>query len=204
MIHDGTLPDSVWDRVRYVPSAVSRDECGLLYAAARKSSGPMVEIGSWHGRTAIVLGLGGGRSRRVWTVDPFDEVLLAGGSVARETDRMALHRNLGALHLHGNVVRTIHATSEEAAALWAEERPLDRVGLLFIDGDHRPEAVALDWRLWLPLLAPGALVALHDATWDGPRAVIEDALRTGWRVWGLRAEGEGLTVLEAPRPGGLG
>jgi predicted O-methyltransferase YrrM len=38
-------------------------------------------------------------------------------------------------------------------------RPLD---LLFIDGDHSYEGVAIDFKLYAPLVRPGGLIAFHD------------------------------------------
>lgn len=42
----------------------------------------------------------------------------------------------------------------------ASGEPLD---LLFIDGDHRYDAVLVDWLLYSHLVAPGGIVAFHDA-----------------------------------------
>lgn len=40
------------------------------------------------------------------------------------------------------------------------------IDFLFIDGDHRMEAVALDLESWVPKVRPGGLIAGHDI--DGP------------------------------------
>ncbi|MBU37734.1 MAG: methyltransferase, partial [Anaerolineaceae bacterium] len=38
----------------------------------------------------------------------------------------------------------------------------DAIDFLFIDGDHRYEAVRRDFQLYSPLLRPGGIVAFHD------------------------------------------
>eukprot|EP00927_Polykrikos_kofoidii_P022625 TRINITY_DN21060_c0_g1_i1.p1 TRINITY_DN21060_c0_g1~~TRINITY_DN21060_c0_g1_i1.p1 ORF type:complete len:529 (+),score=77.66 TRINITY_DN21060_c0_g1_i1:184-1587(+) len=40
--------------------------------------------------------------------------------------------------------------------------PLQSLDLVFIDGDHRREAVAIDIRAWLPRVRPGGLLVGHD------------------------------------------
>jgi hypothetical protein len=45
---------------------------------------------------------------------------------------------------------------------------------LFIDGDHRYEAVRADFAAWQPHLAPGAIVAFDDSDFaDVARAIAE-------------------------------
>lgn len=41
------------------------------------------------------------------------------------------------------------------------------VDLLVIDGDHSWQGIQDDWRLWVPLVRAGGLVALHDICPDG-------------------------------------
>lgn len=38
-----------------------------------------------------------------------------------------------------------------------------RLDMLFIDGDHRYEAVLVDWLLYSNLVSPGGIIAFHDA-----------------------------------------
>ena len=54
----------------------------------------------------------------------------------------------------------MRTTSREARAGFAPES----VDLLFIDASHRREDVTADLLGWMPLLAAGATVALHDVT----------------------------------------
>lgn len=62
----------------------------------------------------------------------------------------------------GRVIVT--RSTSAAAASWVEDHSLDWV---FIDGDHRYEAVAEDIRLWTPKVRAGGIVAGHDRLMDG-------------------------------------
>lgn len=65
-------------------------------------------------------------------------------------------------HLTGDVLRiaaSSHDAAEQLARICSEEkRPL----LIFVDGDHRYEAVCMDIRNYYPLLAPGGIMVFHD------------------------------------------
>jgi hypothetical protein len=68
-----------------------------------------------------------------------------------------------------DVVTPLVMTSAEAATHVAGE-----VDVLFIDGDHSDEGAASDAAIWLPRLADGATVLMHDvvtAAYTGPRRV---------------------------------
>jgi len=59
-------------------------------------------------------------------------------------------------------------TSEKATIGW--NRP---VRLLWIDGDHRYDAVHLDYSLWEPHLVEGGTLAMHDTIRkQGPKRVL--------------------------------
>ena len=53
--------------------------------------------------------------------------------------------------------------------------------MLWIDGDHRYDAVRRDLECWAPHLAPGAVVALHDAAKPelGPARLVEEEVAAG-------------------------
>jgi predicted O-methyltransferase YrrM len=52
-----------------------------------------------------------------------------------------------------------HAVTEQLSRICSEER---RPLFVFVDGDHRYEAVCRDIRNYYPLLAPGGIIAFHD------------------------------------------
>jgi hypothetical protein len=67
-------------------------------------------------------------------------------------------------------VELMRTTSRDAA-----ERIPDRsVGLVHVDGNHDPDAVRLDVRLYEPKLRPGGLLVLDDTLWASVQPVIAD------------------------------
>jgi predicted O-methyltransferase YrrM len=123
----------------------------LLYHLARygPGTGAIVEIGTWKGLSTLYLAAGSkaaGRER-VTAIDLFPYSTMT-----------ALHTNL----LHAGVhdwVTPLAADSREAAMAW--QGPAIR--LLFIDGDHTDDGVRQDYAAWQAHVAPGGLIAFHDA-----------------------------------------
>jgi predicted O-methyltransferase YrrM len=111
--------------------------------------------------------------------------------------------------LHRRIARRVVAAVPRGTVLWLETSGAEAVrdprvlaapfDFLFIDGDHSWQGIAGDWQGWTPLLAPGAVVGLHDSrATDGAeseRFTREVVLRDPrFRVV---EELETLTVLEA-------
>ena len=65
-------------------------------------------------------------------------------------------RNLVTAGVNGNV-RLLPATTQDAAQWWTE--PID---YLYVDADHRYEAVFADLEAWVPYVKPGGLVLGDD------------------------------------------
>lgn len=56
--------------------------------------------------------------------------------------------------------------SHEAAPIWRDEKAA--LDFLFIDGDHRWEAVDQDFTDWTPMIKKGGILAIHDARMHRP------------------------------------
>ncbi len=150
---------------RSVPGLTWRDEIALLYRTVRdlKLPGNIAEIGSWKGRTAVAMGRAllerGAQERRIFCIDPH----MAGEEGERstlETFRMSV-RSAGVQ----DVIEEMVMTSAEAACVLAQRD--SRLAMVFIDGRHDEESVRQDIRAFLPLVARGGLIALHDCVPEG-------------------------------------
>jgi len=135
------------------------------YAAGCLGALLVVEIGSWVGQSAIAIGKGiraaesDGRVICVdtWMGSPADPT----GPFATETGRADLIRTFrGNLQASGmaDMMGAIISDSLTAAAAW----PHGPVDIVFIDADHRYEAVKADILAWMPHLRPGGLICGHD------------------------------------------
>jgi predicted O-methyltransferase YrrM len=137
-----------------------------LSAAHANPNGEILEIGSCRGKSTVLLAKAAQLSGRekIIAVDPLD-----GSQANRETLQRNLDRN-GV----GDRVEFHMTTSQELAKTW--NRP---ISMLWIDGDHRYEAVRADLANFKPFLVDKAIVLIHDVLelWDGcSRAFIEYVL----------------------------
>ena len=170
-----------------IPGWLSEDEAITLYelALSLPHDRPVaVEIGSWLGKSSLVLskGLKGKIGPKLYCIDPFngdaDEVDRAMyGREMRKMNRTLKETFLDNMKKHGvlDVVRPMEGYSFEFAADFKE--PID---LLFIDGNHDYEAVLQDYEQWSPLVKPGGTIAFHDVVLGdnpdpvGPGMVIKE------------------------------
>jgi len=174
------IVERVLQSSRGVPGFLGENESRFLamVAACAPADGAIVEIGSYKGKSTVLLasvaehyGLG-----RVVAIDPhtapsitdpkiapgastFDEFV---GSVrsAKLEEQVEMHRSF----------------SRDAAIGW--NRP---IRLLWIDGDHTYAGAKEDFELFSPYLSNGAIVAMHDAlhAYEGPiRVFVENILRS--------------------------
>ncbi len=120
-----------------------------------------MEIGSWAGRTALVIAR---RFDHLWCVDtwkgsPWEDWGVNNATRKAYPPRKAFQtfcRNMDGPIF--NSVFPCVGHSLTWAAVW--NRPLDFV---YIDGDHRYEAVKADIQAWLPHVRAGGIIAGHDA-----------------------------------------
>jgi predicted O-methyltransferase YrrM len=172
------------------------DEGLALNAAALEAAtvGPLLEIGTYCGKSAIYLGAAAREGGTiVYTVDHHrgSEENQAGWEhhderlVDPRTGRMDtlpfFRRTIEDAGLEDVVVAVIGA-SPTVAAHWAT--PL---GLVFVDGGHAFDVALADYQGWARHLAPGGLLVFHD--------VFEDPAAGGqapYEVW-QRAVADGFT-----------
>jgi MMP 1-O-methyltransferase len=173
--------DSTWDRVQAWPgilrgfedlaflfssnranvgiASLMLDEAAYLYRLARDvGPGTAVEIGRYKGGSTFVLAAGMHPQGRLVSYDP--HVKLRGGDPDAPL-RSALQR-------YGLDERVELVVGDSRTA----EAPAGPVHLVFVDGDHRYEAVKADHERWTSLLAPGGHVLFHDAV-EGAFAVAD-------------------------------
>ena len=156
----------------------------------------IVEVGAWLGRSTQVLAKH--TPGKVWVVDhwqgtpddPTQHELYAG---AGEPDTLysAFLANVAPYSKLGRVV-PVRAGSLDAAAQFAAAGL--RFDLIFIDADHRYEAVRADIDAYLPLLAKGGMFAGHDykpGRWEGVVQAVDETFGSKVRLgpgtmWSVR------------------
>lgn len=156
-------------------SLSSRNQLGLLLNEMGLL-GEAVEVGTHRGEFAAAL-LAGWGGDRLHCVDPWEnqppeyeeqsETLTgaAGGNGDRARDRRAAEARLAG-HINAGRCRLVMSLSVDAAPAFAD----GSLDLVYLDGDHRPEAVAADLEAWWPKIRPGGLLAGHDLVCPGELA----------------------------------
>jgi predicted O-methyltransferase YrrM len=185
------LVDAARAAVGFMPDG----EGQALYEAGLDAArhGPLLEIGTYCGKSAIYLGAAAREQRTVvYTVDHHrgSEENQAGWEhhderlVDPRTGRIDtlpwFRRTIEDAGLEDVVVAIVGA-STTVAAHWAT--PL---GLVFVDGGHAYDVALADYEAWAGHVAPGGTLAFHD--------VFEDPAEGGqapYDVW-QRAVGDGF------------
>jgi MMP 1-O-methyltransferase len=163
------------------------DEGLALHAAGRDggSVGPLLEVGSYCGKSAVYLGAAARAGGTVlFSVDHHrgSEENQAGWEhhdpevVDPDTGRMDtlpfFRRTIERARLEDAVVAVV-GDSSVIAANW--RTPL---GLVFVDGGHALEVVLADYEAWSPHVAAGGVLVFHDV-FEDPR----DGGQAPFEVW---------------------
>ena len=184
-------PPPGWESIK---GFLSDGEADALFCAACDAAqlGPILEIGSYCGKSTLCLAQGVGDSGSpVFALDHhrgseehqpgeffFDADLFDEQLTTVDTFR-EFRRNIESAGF-GDRVIPIVATSQRAAAFWTT--PL---GMVFIDGGHSLEAALTDYRCWAGHLRRQGVLAIHDVYDDAggggqaPYAVYRLALDSG-------------------------
>ncbi|MGP4110555.1 class I SAM-dependent methyltransferase [Streptomyces sp. 4N509B] len=164
-----------------------------LYAAAARAARlglPLLEIGSYCGRSTLLLAAAARRAGTVVvTVDhhrgseeqqpgqEYHDPRLLDATDPRRMDTLpVLRRTVAAAGLEEHVVAVVGASPRVAAALGGGGG--GRFGLVFVDGGHTDTHATADYESWAPQLAEGGLLAIHDVFPD-PAA----GGQAPYRVW---------------------
>ena len=174
--------------------------------------GPVLEVGSYCGKSAIYLAAGvraarkHGLRQQVVTVDhhrgseehqpgwEYHDAALVDPMTGRLDTLPGLRATLAAAGLEEHVVVVV-GRSADVARIW--RTPL---GLVFIDGGHTEAAAVTDYEGWAPWVAHGGALAIHDVFPDpadggqAPYTIYRRALASG-AFTEVRAQGS-LRLLE--------
>jgi predicted O-methyltransferase YrrM len=165
------MPLSLPIDINTVKGFLAADEAQALHDHAVEMSkrGPVLEIGSYCGKSTVYLGVACKQNGGVlYAVDHHrgseehqkgeeyhDPDLYDAGAALMDTFR-EFRKNMRAAGLEDTVVPIV-APSKLASRQWST--PL---AMVFIDGGHSWEAALADYRSWAPHVMIGGLLAIHD------------------------------------------
>lgn len=150
---------------------LAEDEGEALFNFAQQSAqlGPVLEVGSYCGKSTVYLGAAcKGSPNVVYAVDhhrgseehqlgeEYHDPDLYDSSVELMDSFKAFRSTMRAAGLEDTVVPIV-ASSALASKGW--NTPL---GMVFIDGGHSEGAAQTDYRSWVSHIKPGGILAIHD------------------------------------------
>jgi len=132
-------------------------------------AGPLLEIGSYCGKSAVYLGAAAReRGTVLFSIDhhrgseenqpgwEHHDPQLVDPATGRMDTLPCFRRTIEAAGLEGTVIAVV-GESPTVARHW--RTPL---GLVFIDGGHGEDPAHRDYECWAPHVTPGGLLAIHD------------------------------------------
>ena len=155
------------DEVRgFLPDHEGQQLCEWASQAA--PVGPLLEIGSYCGRSTIWLGQAAqAHDAVVFALDHHrgseehqpgeshhDEALV--DTTGQFDSFGAFRRNIAAAGLENTIIPIV-ASSEIVGPRWQ-----GGLGMVFIDGGHSMDAALTDYRAWAPHVLPDGILAIHD------------------------------------------
>jgi hypothetical protein len=199
--HATHLPQAAWSQllprhpIRLVETGKANGNVNLAElavlaqaAAAVRPGAPIVEIGTFDGRTTLNLAVNAPDASRVVTLDlpPADSAAFALAPGERQyVDKPApgARFRAAAPPWADAAQRITQVLGDSATFDWSPWR--GQAGLVFVDGSHAYEYVRQDSQTAFALLAPGGMVLWHDyGRWEGVTRAL-DELETE-RSLGLR------------------
>lgn len=209
-----TMPSQLLYAAKHAKGFMPPDEGLALFETACRYGklGPICEIGTYCGKSAIYLGAAARQAGSVVvTVDhhrgseeiqpgwAHHDPTLVDPRFGKMDSLPTFRATIAAAGLEEEVIAIV-GRSERVAGLW--NRPL---GMLFIDGGHSEEPVTRDYEGWAPHVMTGGALVFHDVYPDpadggqAPYRVYQRALESG--AFEEAAVQGSLRVLERVGPG---
>jgi predicted O-methyltransferase YrrM len=155
------------------------NDSDVLYDAACRCPGSIIEIGSFRGGSTILLGQGlkDGYGGFIYTIDPYnnrmmEDVPMGIGFIVRNLKRISKFirdRKIIRYNLSEYIV-PINKPSYEADNMFKD----GTFSLLFIDGDHTYPGIKTDLMLYIPKLESGGVLIVHDRHYPGIKRAISE------------------------------
>ena len=177
------VPEETWLVTQSIGGYLSVKEAGLLYWAAAEwpVAGPVLELGSYEGRSTVVFAWSGRQVYAVdaWSLDVNDTSAYGQAATPADDVLERFRANLVRAQVEDKVV-TCRGLTQDVGGDWGVPG-----AILFVDAGHTYTDVKRDLETWTPHLLPEGLLLMHDVLGavylDVTRAASE-LLGDGWRV----------------------
>ncbi|MDP7320380.1 MAG: class I SAM-dependent methyltransferase [Bacteriovoracaceae bacterium] len=161
----------IWSEIKTIEGWLNYPVARKLYKTASKvpTELPIVEIGSWKGRSTVLLAKSS--FSKIYAIDPHQgssehQSLIKGPVDTYEEFCQNITK-------HGVRDQVIDIRKKSIEAI--NDVP-SKIGMLWIDGSHDHKDVLDDYQTWFPKLAVGGVVLFHDSKWPGVKKVLWENL----------------------------
>lgn len=134
--------------VENIPGWLRSEDAAKLYELASESPGPILEIGTYHGKSAVLMALAArdaGRDATVYTLD-LDPTFIA--AAAEQAERVGVAER----------IQFVRGTLRSFVRAYPRLEP----SFTFVDGDHTRRGTQRDLVVLDRLVPAGGLVLFHD------------------------------------------
>jgi predicted O-methyltransferase YrrM/GT2 family glycosyltransferase len=148
--------DRAWSAVTGVEGWMTEAQARLLFRSAAdvEAGSSIVEVGSHHGRSTVILARAAQEGITIVAIDPFDDPRWGGGTESLEI----FSRNIRNAEV-GDRVRLVRSLSSQALASWDG----GSIGMVYVDGAHDRATAFEDIDGWARRLRPCGLLLVHDS-----------------------------------------
>lgn len=137
----------------YTQGSMTIEEIDFLQKLSKNSSGDILEIGGFQGRSTIAMAEMLDDANRIYTIDTWSGKQVEGDVYL---DKEVFLQNIQTAGF-SNKVTALHGGSEMFSRDWAK-----KLGLLFIDGEHSYNAVKRDFHHFYHHVITSGIIAFHD------------------------------------------
>ena len=187
------IPDETWRVVDPISGFLSAKEAGLLYWAAHEwpSSGPVIELGSFEGKSTIVFAKAGRHVYAIdaWALDVPDRSAFGDNLMTADDIFERFKHNLRAADVD-TLVTIYRGRTSHVGCGWTTPG-----ALLYVDAGHTYPDVSGDLDLWSKHLKPDGLLLMHDVLGDQFLDVTRAASELLTRHWRVVASSGSIVAL---------
>jgi predicted O-methyltransferase YrrM len=160
----------IWSRKKN-PPLMDPPETDLLIKYVKKCKIHFVEIGTHKGGSSALISKYLRKSAGLTTIDAFEKSPKSSFPPGNPPSLKEAKENI---EKEGDISKAniIKGVSWEIAENW--ERPVD---ILFIDGDHRYEAVKKDFTSWETHVVIGGFILMHDLDFKGVKKAFKELMK---------------------------
>ncbi len=163
---------------------MANEEIPVFSHYASLAKDVLVEIGAGLGASAVLMLANAPSSALIYSIDSFTGDTKRSFHVSEQRCRENVSKALASSDRMGTIKRWFlyNRSSHQIANSW--DKPID---FLYVDGDHRYEAVKQDFNDWFKYIKPNGVLLLHDSCripntpedkfargWSGPTKLAEE------------------------------